>query len=107
MRLVQIEVPWIGLGCAVTANKYLRACIRDALSRDEIPWSRDAMLFLTNSLYQADEDQLQEAQDVARKMCLHADLTVFYIDKGMSAQMTEIHRWCLMRGKTIAKRTIY
>lgn len=106
-RLVQIEMPWIGLGCGEAANKYLKACIRDSLVRDEVPWSSITTCFLSGALYQSDEEQMAESQVLAKEMALRADAVAFYVDRGMSAQMVEVHRWCLMRGKIVEKRTIY
>jgi hypothetical protein len=105
--LVVIESPWAGLGAGEKAKKYLRACIRDALARNEIPWASHAMLAWTEALYETDEEQRSEGINVNKLMILKADLVAFYVDKGMSAGMHLAQRWCVMHGKKFEKRTLY
>lgn len=107
MSLTVIESPWAGLGAGEKAKTYLRACIRDSLARNEIPWASHAMLAWTDALYESDEEQRAEGINVNKLMILKADLVAFYVDKGMSHGMQLAHRWCIMHGKPFVKRTLY
>jgi hypothetical protein len=107
-RLVVIESPWAGLGAGEKATNYLRQCIRDSLSRGEIPWASHAMLAHTRALYEEDEDQRAEGLEINRAMIMHyAQLVAFYIDHGMSAGMKLARQWAGMHGVRIEERKIY
>lgn len=92
-RLAVIESPWVGLGGADRAKNYLRACIRDSLFREEIPWASHAMLAWTEALYETDEDQRAEGLEVNKEMMAKADIVAFYLDHGMSPGMQNAWEW--------------
>lgn len=105
--LVVIESPWAGLGAGEKAKKYLRACIRDSLARDELPWASHAMLAWTEALYETDDEQRAEGIEVNKRMVLRADLIAVYTDHGISAGMAVAIRYARMHGKKVAERRIY
>lgn len=105
--IVVIESPWNGLDGGRKAQVYLRACIRDALSRGEIPWASHAMLAWTDALYEADEEQREEGMLVNKAMISRADLVVFYVDHGMSKGMDRAWTWATYAGRPRERRTIY
>jgi hypothetical protein len=106
--LVAIESPWAGLGAGERALHYLRQCIRDSLSRGEIPWASHGMLAHTRALYEEDADQREEGLDVNRQFIKHhASLVVFYVDYGMSGGMKMAKQWAIMQGKRVEERRIF
>jgi len=106
--LVVIESPWAGLGAGEKAQAYLRACLRDSLSRGEIPWASHAMLANTRALYEEDEDQREEGLEVNREMIrCYGTLVVLYADYGISPGMKMAQRWAIMQGKPVEVRKIY
>jgi hypothetical protein len=105
--LVVIESPWAGLGAGEKAKAYLRACIRDSLSRDEIPWASHAMLAWTRALYEEDEEQRAEGIQVNKRMIVKAELIAIYVDHGISAGMREAEIYSKMHGKTVERRSLY
>lgn len=106
--LVCIESPWAGLDAGERAIAYLRNCIRDSLSRSEIPWASHAMLAHTRALYEEDEEQRNEGIDVCKRFIKdRADLVVVYCDHGVSRGMKEAIRWARMHGKKVEFRMIY
>ena len=105
--LICIESPWAGLGGGEKAKKYLRACIRDVLARDEIPWASHVMLAWTDALMDSDLEQREEGIACNKEMALRTDLIVFYIDYGMSPGMLRIKTFAAMRGLKTTTRTIY
>jgi hypothetical protein len=117
--LVVIESPWAGLGAdkvesladmeRCQAFIYLRACIRDSLSRGEIPWASHAMLALTRALYEEDPDQRQEGIDLNKQLIKSEaiKLVVLYEDFGISRGMKEALIWSRIHGKPVEFRTIY
>jgi len=106
-KLVLVQTPFIGLGFGEKAKAYLRAAIRDSLSLDEIPTNVESLVFMTQSLYENDEEQLAEAQELAKSLALRAELVAFYGDKGISVHMREIYRFCSMVKKPLEIRYIY
>lgn len=106
--LVVVESPWAGLGAGPKAVDYLRACIRDTLSRGEIPWASHAMLAYTRALYEEDEEQRNEGIEVCKRMIFsHAQKVVFYLDHGLSEGMRKAFIWARMHGKPTEGRLIY
>lgn len=116
--LVVLESPWAGLGAdkATSLAKledcpaftYLRACIRDSLSRGEIPWASHAMLALTRALYEEDPDQRQEGIDVGKAAIKNlAGKVAAYTDHGISPGMKQAILWARMHGKPVEFRKIY
>lgn len=106
--LVAIESPWAGLGAGEKAANYLRQCIRDSLSRGEIPWASHAMLAHTRALYEEDEDQRAEGLETNQFFIIHyAALVAFYTDHGMSPGMKLARQWAGMHGVRIEERKIY
>lgn len=105
--LICLESPWAGLGGGEKAKKYLRACIRDALARNEIPWASHAMLAHTDALDDTDIEQREEGMQVNRAMALRCDLVVFYVDFGMSPGMSKLKIFAISCGLKTIKRTVY
>jgi len=106
-NLVVIESPWAGLGGGEKAKRYLRACLRDALARNEIPWASHAILAWTEALYEADEEQRAEGLEINKRMIERADLVAFYVDFGMSPGMQMAWKWAKYRQIKSVSRTIY
>jgi hypothetical protein len=105
---VSVETPWRGLGAGEKAQAYLRACIRDALARDELPWASHAMLAWTRALYDEDPDQREEGLKVHKEVIrTKVDKIVFYVDHGMSSGMRNARTWAIMQGKPFEERRIY
>lgn len=106
--LVIIESPWAGLGAGERALSYLRQCLRDSLSRQEIPWASHAMLAHTRALYEEDADQRLEGLEVNREMIrCYSSFIALYVDHGISPGMRMAQRWAAMHGKKIVERKIY
>jgi hypothetical protein len=106
-NFVVIESPWAGLGGGEKAQRYLRACIRDVLSRNEIPWASHAMLAWTEALYDDDPEQRSEGLEVNKRVIERADLVAFYVDFGMSPGMKLAWKWAKYRQVKAVSRTIY
>ncbi|HXJ94189.1 MAG TPA: hypothetical protein VMT20_15180 [Terriglobia bacterium] len=107
MTVTVIASPWSGLGAGDKAKAYLRACIRDSLARDEIPWASHAMLAWTRALYEEDEEQRAEGILVSKKMIVKCELVAVYVDHGISAGMKEEEIYAKMHGKRVERRSLY
>jgi hypothetical protein len=107
--LVALESPWSGLdGGGPKSLDYLRNCIRDSLSRGEIPWASHGMLAHTRALYEEDPDQRLEGLEINKDFIyFHANKVVFYIDHGMSDGMKAARTWAVMANKPFETRRIY
>lgn len=107
--LVAVESPWSGLdGGGPKAADYLRNCIRDALSRGEIPWASHGMLAQTRALYEEDPDQRDEGLEVNKHFIYaYATKVVFYTDHGMSEGMKLARTWAVIYKKPIEMRKIF
>jgi hypothetical protein len=104
--LVLIEMPWEALS-PTERRTYLKACIRDALFREETPLSRPAMLSWTEALYDNDIDQQVESRKVHKKMVEAAGLVAFYEDQGWSKSMVKATEWAHTAGTKVVRRKIY
>lgn len=106
--LVAIESPWAGLGAGERALEYLRACIRDSLSREELPWASHGLLAHTRALYEEDPDQREEGLETNRQFIrYHCSFVALYVDHGISPGMLMARRWAVMHGKRTEERRIY
>lgn len=104
--IVMIEMPWEALA-AEPGKAYLKACIRDAIFREEIPISIPALFHTTDALDPKDPDQKFELVKIRKQMVEEATLVAFYIDHGWSNTMVKAETWVKLRKKKISVRTLY
>ncbi len=85
MRIVVIESPFAG---DVPRNlRYLRACLRDSLLRDEAPYASHALYTQPGVLDDGDPDDRKRGMEAGFRFKKFADATIVYTDLGISAGM--------------------
>jgi hypothetical protein len=88
MRIVVVESPFAGNFIQRWRNRrYARACLRDCLDRGEAPFASHLLYTQPGVLH--DGDVAERARGIAAGLAWgeHADATVVYQDRGISAGM--------------------
>ena len=104
MRLVIIESPYAG---DIEANiKYARAAMWDCLNRGEAPWA--SHLLYTQAGVLDDSDPAQRARGIEAGLLWgkHAEATVVYTDRGLSAGMRQGIQRAIAEGRPVEYRTL-
>lgn len=104
MRLVIIESPYAG---DIQANvEYARAAMWDCLSRGEAPWA--SHLLYTQVGVLDDSDPVQRARGIEAGLLWgkHAEATVVYTDRGISAGMRQGIQRAIAEGRPVEYRTL-
>jgi hypothetical protein len=86
--------------------RYLRACMRDCLKRDESPYASHGLYTQPGVL--DDNDPIQREQGIeagfAWRVCAHK--TVFYVDLGWSSGMSRALEYCKRKGFPYETRSL-
>ena len=93
-------------GRTIKENKlYLQKCIRDCLSRGEVPFASHQMY--TEALDDADINERAKGMEAGFFAIKRTDYTVVYCDWGLSSGMLEGIEEAVKRGKPIFTRSLY
>jgi hypothetical protein len=85
MRLVVVESPYAG---DVALNmRYLRACLRDCISRGESPYASHGLLTQEGVLDDSKPEERAKGIAAGHAWWVGADAIVFYVDRGWSKGM--------------------
>ena len=91
MRLVIVESPFAGETPAdiVENIRYLRACLRDCLLRDEAPFASHGIYVPEGVLDDNDPDERQRGLTAGWEWMKRCDAVVVYGDRGVSGGMKQ------------------
>lgn len=104
MRCVVVETPYAG---NVEQNlRYLRACLRDCLLREESPYASHALLTQPGILDDIDPAQRELGMIAGFAWRDVADLTVVYTDLGISGGMERGIADAKAKGRPVEYRTL-
>jgi hypothetical protein len=103
-RLVAIESPY---GGDVQENlRYLRACMRDCLSRRETPLAAHGLLTQPGVVDEGDAEGQQMATEAGVAWTQYAQATVVYTDRGVNRLMKEAIARAEHEGREVEYRTL-
>jgi hypothetical protein len=104
-KLVVVESPYAG---AVQENlEYLRACMRDCLRRSEAPYASHGLYTQPGVLDDTKPDERRLGMEAGFAWGDKADLTVVYIDRGLSLGMKEGIKKAMLAGRRVVYRSLY
>jgi len=106
VKLVCIESPWAGLGGGQEAARYLRRCIRDSVSRGELPLASHAVFCVAGGLDDNVEILRARGLSAALRYILAADMIAVYCDHGISEGMKKAISFAHAHQKIVVARRI-
>jgi hypothetical protein len=103
-RLVAVESPYAG--DVETNLRYLRACMKDCLSRRETPLAAHGLLTQPGVVDEGDEAGQQLAAEAGVVWTQYAQATVIYTDLGTTRPMKEAAARAKHEGRDVEYRTL-
>jgi len=85
---------------------YARACIRDSLDRDEAPFASHLLYTQRGILNDRNPDERKRGIDAGLAWGTEADLTVVYIDLGVTQGMLQGIERAMTEGRPVEQRSL-
>lgn len=109
MRRIILESPFAGINQRIRDRnaRYLCACLRDSLLRDEAPFASHGLYTLPGVLW--DDNPTERARGIRAGFAWRdlADATVVYTDYGITAGMRQGIEHARKLGRAIEERRLY